>query len=77
MDSWVWATMASMCIMQADLRLQGGLWNILFLDDKWLTKLLVRGLIGQLLKKCKKVASTLKWEENERHFGYSNLHWSP
>ena len=63
------------------LKLQGGLGRGVGPFDKlvapsW-TTLSSRGLIGELLNKCKTVAGTLEWEDKVRYFGNLSVHWSP
>ena len=64
--------MAFVHIMYAELKSQDTHWKGLSTKDTWLapnwTKFLLGGMIGKLVQKCKKVAQTLEWEENERYF---------
>ena len=47
-----------------------------FLAPSW-TSLTIKGEIGEVLNKCKKVLSTLEWGVFETYFEHSLLHWSP
>ena len=75
-----WASMVLVCITLVELKLQGRCWKGMPYKDKWLasnwSKLLLGSLIRELVKKCKKVAKTLDWGENERYIENSLVHQS-
>ena len=63
------------------LKSKGGIWKKLNPSDRNLapswTSLILKGEIGEVLNKCKKVRSTLEWDVFQRYFEHCSLHWSP
>ena len=78
-----WTIIVFTCLDQAKLHLQEGPWKGLKSKDKWLgwapewAKISLKGVIGELVKKCKSAAGILEWGEVERDFQHSSIHWSP
>ena len=73
--------MAIECLKLAKLRLQGGLWRGIgpfgkLLAPSW-TTLLFRGLTGEFLSKCKRVARALEWGDKVRYFENLAVNYSP